>query len=96
MIWRSFLIEVNEACYISVPICSDGTVNLMFEFVNINEINMLQFYLSSKPKRGNSTLLVTQKTTHASRAIYPSRLGGNVRRQTLAQKIVSMEPWLDM
>jgi len=47
--------KVSQARYVGVPICSDGSVNSMFGFAKINEINMLKLYLNSRPRRGNSS-----------------------------------------
>jgi hypothetical protein len=47
--------RVSQACYVSVSIYSDGSVNLIFEFARINEINMLKFYLNNIPRRENSS-----------------------------------------
>jgi hypothetical protein len=46
--------KVSQARYVGVPIYSDGSVNSMFGFARINEINMLKLYLNSRPRRGNS------------------------------------------
>jgi hypothetical protein len=43
---------VSQTHYVGVPICSDGSVNSMFGFARINEINMLDLYLNRRPRRG--------------------------------------------
>ena len=43
---------VSQTRYVGVPICSDESVNSMFGFVRINEINMLDLYLNRRPRRG--------------------------------------------
>jgi hypothetical protein len=47
--------RVGQACYVSIPIYSDGSVNSIFGFARINEINMLKLYLNSIPRRENSS-----------------------------------------
>jgi hypothetical protein len=48
--WRILQTGVSQACYVSVLICSDGSVNSIFRFGRINEINMLELYLNSRPR----------------------------------------------
>jgi hypothetical protein len=62
-------------------------VSLIFGFARINEINMLELYLNSKPKRGNSSSIEltrvlnnSKRTTQTSHAAGPSRLCGNAMR----------------
>jgi len=45
--WRMLQTEINQVCYISVPICSDKSVNSMFGFARINKINKLERYLNN-------------------------------------------------
>jgi len=52
--WRILQTRVSQARYVDIPICSDMSVDSMFEFVRINRINMSGLYLNSKPIRGNS------------------------------------------
>jgi hypothetical protein len=42
-------------CYVGVPIYNNGSVNSIFGFAMINEINMLEVYLNSRSRRGNSS-----------------------------------------
>jgi len=76
---------------------------LIFGFARINEINMLELYLNSKPKRGNSSSIEltwvlnnSKRTTQTSQAAGPSRLGGNASRQILVQEIINIKPQLGM
>jgi hypothetical protein len=78
-------------------------VSLIFGFARINEINMLELYLNSKPKRGNSSSIEltwvlnnSKRTTQTLQAAGPSRLGGNVRRQILVHEIINIKPQLGM
>jgi hypothetical protein len=48
-------IKVSQACYVYVSICSDESMNSMFGFASINEINMLELFLNSKSRRENSS-----------------------------------------
>lgn len=50
-----YQIRVSQAHYVSVPINSDESVNSMFGFARINEINMSGLYLNSIPRRENSS-----------------------------------------
>jgi hypothetical protein len=52
--WRMLQIDVSQAHYVGVPICSNESLNSMFGFVRNNKINMLELYLNSRPKRENS------------------------------------------
>jgi hypothetical protein len=68
--WRMMQIEVSSTRYVSVPICSEKSVNSMFDFANINGMNILDIYLNSRLRRENSsstkfTLVLTyyQRTT---------------------------------
>jgi hypothetical protein len=54
IIWRMLQTVVSQARYIDVSIYSDESVNSIFEFASINEINMLELYLNSRPRRGNT------------------------------------------
>jgi 3-dehydroquinate synthase class II len=45
--WKMLQTGVSQACYVSVLICSDGSVNSIFRFGRINRINMLKLYLNS-------------------------------------------------
>ena len=65
-------------------------MNSMFRFVGINEINILELYLNSRLRRGNSSNIEltwfssnSHRITQASRAIGLSKLGDNVSRQIL-------------
>jgi len=78
-------------------------VNLIFEFVIIIEINMLEIYLNNKLRRENSfSMELTwfpnnfQKTTKTSLADDPSRLDGNNSRQIYLMEFVNMKPQLGM
>jgi len=51
--WRILQTRVSQARYVGIPICSDMSVDSMFEFAMINKINMSELYLNSKPIRGN-------------------------------------------
>jgi hypothetical protein len=53
--WRMLQTRVSQACYVDILICSYGSVNSMFEFARINEINMLKLYLNSRSRRENSS-----------------------------------------
>jgi hypothetical protein len=86
--WRMLQIDVSQAHYVGVPICSNENVNSMFGFVRNNEINMLELYLNSRPKRENSysmeltwILSNSHRFTQTSRTTSPSMLGGNASRQ---------------
>jgi hypothetical protein len=48
--WRILQTGVSQACYVSVLICSNRSVNSIFRFERINEINMLELYLNSRPR----------------------------------------------
>jgi hypothetical protein len=52
--WRMLQTRVNQACYVGIPIYYNENVNSIFRFVRINMINMLELYLNSRPRRGNS------------------------------------------
>ena len=54
IIWRMLQTVVSQARYIDVSIYSDESVNSIFEFASINEINMLELYLNIRPRRGNT------------------------------------------
>jgi hypothetical protein len=78
-------------------------VSLIFGFARINEINMLELYLNSKPKRGNSSSIEltrvlnnSKRTTQTSQTAGSSRLGGNARRQILVHEIINIKPQLGM
>ena len=78
-------------------------VNLIFEFVMIIEINMLEIYLNNKLRQENSfSMELTwfpsnfQKTTKTSLTDDPSRLDGNNSRQIYLMEFVNMEPLLGM
>jgi hypothetical protein len=86
--WRMLQIDVSQAHYVGVPICSNESVNSMFGFVRNNEINMLDLYLNSRLKRENSysmeltwILSNSHRFTQTSRTTSPSMLGGNASRQ---------------
>ena len=55
--WMMLQTGVSQAHYIGVAICSDKGVNSMFEFLRINEVNMLGLYMNSRPRRGNSYIM---------------------------------------
>jgi hypothetical protein len=104
--WNMFEIEVEITCrmlqtrasqthYVVVPICSDKSVNSMFEFARINEINMPELYLNSRHRRRNSSSIELtrfsinfQRTTQASQTVGLSKLGDNASWQVLMQEIV--------
>jgi hypothetical protein len=78
-------------------------VNLIFEFVMIIEINMLEIYLNNKLRQENSfSMELTwfpsnfQKTTKTSLADNLSWLDGNYSRQIYPMEFVNMEPQLGM
>jgi len=78
-------------------------VSLIFGFARINEINMLELYLNSKPKRGNSSSIEltrvlnnSKRTTQTSQTAGSSRLCGNARRQILVHEIINIKPQLGM
>ena len=48
--WRMLQTGVSQACYFGVPICSNKSVNSMFGFAMINEINMLELYLNNRSR----------------------------------------------
>jgi hypothetical protein len=94
---------VSQACYFGVPIYSDESVNSMFRFARINEINMLELYLSSGPRRGHSSSRelaqfpsISHISIQASRAEDPSKLSDNHSRQVSVLEIVNMRPQLGM
>jgi hypothetical protein len=43
--------RISQARYINISVCSDESVNSMFEFVRINMINMLELYLNNRPRQ---------------------------------------------
>jgi len=47
--------KVSQARYVTILICSDGSVNSMFEFTRINEINMLELHLNNWTRQGDSS-----------------------------------------
>jgi len=101
--WRMLQTRVSQACYVDILICSDGSVNSMFGFARINEINMLKLYLNSRSRRENSSsieltwfLSNSQRTTQTLRTNDPSRLYGNDNRQVSVLEIVNIEPQLGM
>jgi hypothetical protein len=55
--WRMMQIRVSSTHYIGVPISSDGSVISMFRFTSINGINMLEFYLNSRSRQENTSLV---------------------------------------
>ena len=48
--WRMLQTRVSQACYVGVPIYSDGSVNSMFGFTKINGINMLELLSKKRQK----------------------------------------------
>ena len=52
--WRMLQTGVSQTCYVSVQIHNEN-VNSMFGFMRINWINILKFYLNSRPKQRNSS-----------------------------------------
>jgi hypothetical protein len=104
--WDVFEIEVEITCrmlqtgasqthYVVVSICSDKSVNSMFGFARINEINMPELYLNSRHRRRNSSSIELtrfsinfQRTTQASQTVGLSKLGDNASWQVLMQEIV--------
>jgi len=77
---RMLQTRASQTHYVVVPICSDKSVNSMFEFARINEINMPELYLNS---RNSSSIELTrfsinfQRTTQALQTFDLSRLGDN-------------------
>jgi uncharacterized protein (DUF2132 family) len=53
--WRTLQTRASQACYVGVSISSDGSVNSTLRFVRMKEINMLDLYLNSRHRRGNSS-----------------------------------------
>jgi len=47
--------RISQARYINISVCSDESVNSMFEFARINMINMLELYLNNRPRQWNSS-----------------------------------------
>jgi hypothetical protein len=47
--------RISQALYINISVCSDESVNSMFEFARINMINMLELYLNNRPRQWNSS-----------------------------------------
>jgi uncharacterized protein (DUF2132 family) len=93
--WRTLQTRASQACYVGVSISSDGSVNSTLRFVRMKEINMLDLYLNSRHRRGNSSSIEltwfssnSQRTTQVSQIANSSRLGGNVSRQVLVRDIV--------
>lgn len=90
--------NISLTCYVGVLIYSDKTVNSIFEFTNINRMNILELYLNTRLKRENFYSMeftrvpsYTHKVTHASQTTCLSSLSGNARNQILAQEIINME-----
>jgi hypothetical protein len=82
------VIDLTIICYFGVPIYNDESVNSMFGFARINEINMLELYLNSGPRRGNSSsreLVRFPSSSHrfiqVSQVDDPSKLSDNHSRQ---------------
>ena len=74
-----------------------------FGFASFNEINMLELYLNSKSRRGNSSSIEqtrvlnnSQRTTQTSQAAGQSKLDGNAGRQILEHEIINMKLYLSM
>lgn len=95
--------RVSQACYFDVPIYSNKSVNSMFGFSRINEINMLELYLNSGLRRENSSSRKlarfpssSHRSIQASRADDPSKLSDNHCRQVSVLEIVNMRPQLGM
>ena len=52
---RMLQTEANQAYYVIILIYNDNSVNSMFGFARINEINMLELYLNSRHRWRNSS-----------------------------------------
>jgi hypothetical protein len=48
---RMLQTRISQARYINISVCSDESVNSMFEFARINMINMLELYLNNRPRQ---------------------------------------------
>jgi hypothetical protein len=62
--WRMLQIRVNQALYVGVPIYSDESVNLIFEFARITEINILELYFMACHIRWCGARYFTINLTH--------------------------------
>ncbi|GFZ19597.1 hypothetical protein Acr_28g0003020 [Actinidia rufa] len=78
----------NGGHYVSVSIGSDETVSSIFGFAIANGSQMVELYLTSKPRGGNETGI--EWTTG------PSGLDGNARGLMSVQEIVNKEPRMGM
>ena len=68
----------NSGRYVGVPIGSDETVNPIFGFTIANGSQMVELYLTSRPRGGNKSGI---KWT-----VGPSSLSGNARKLMSVQK----------
>jgi len=62
--WRMLQIRVNQALYVGVPIYSDESVNSIFEFARITEINILELYFMACHIRWCGARYFTINLTH--------------------------------
>ncbi|PSS34803.1 Glutamate--tRNA ligase [Actinidia chinensis var. chinensis] len=93
--WNSSVCEVeiiwkmqNGGRYVDVPIGSDKTLSSMFGFAIANRSQMVELYLTNRPREGNKTVIEC--------TVGPSDLGGNARELMSVQKIINREPRLGM
>lgn len=85
---RMMQTNVSLTCDVGVLIYSDKTVNSIFEFTNINRMNILELYLNTRLKREN---FYSMEFTRVPSYTCLSSLSGNARNQILAQEIINME-----
>ena len=74
--------------YVGVPIGSNETVSSIFGFAIANGSQMVELYLTSRPRGGNQTSIEW--------IVGPSSLGGNARELMSVQEIINREPRLGM
>jgi hypothetical protein len=48
---RMLQTRISQSRYFNISVCSDESVNSMFEFAMINMINMLELYLNNRPRQ---------------------------------------------
>jgi hypothetical protein len=89
--------------YVGVLITSDMSFNTMVGLIIINGLQILELFLSIKPKVENSSnleltrvLSYNQRTSKLSHAVGPCKTISDAMNQTSVQEMVYMEPWVDM
>jgi len=89
--------------YVGVLITSDMSFNTMVGLIIINGLQILELFLSRKPKVENSSnleltrvLSYNQRTSKLSHAVGPCKTISDAMNLTSVQEMVYMKPWLDM